>query len=68
MLVIRVQHSLTINEPVETVFAALMDFEIEMQGPGFFKLIEPLIKPGLSKDVVTRFATLKSMLETNHHL
>ncbi len=38
-------------------------YSIELQGKGFFNIIEPLIKRNIEKDVVMRFATLKRLLE-----
>lgn len=43
-------------------------YTIELAGKGIFNLIAPLMKRSLMKDVATRFATLKSMLETKHSL
>jgi len=40
-------------------------YSIELKGQGFFKLIQPFIKRSITKDVITRFNTLKSLLEAN---
>src|SRR5437879_3650387 len=53
-------------EPVES--GTQLSFVIELEIPGVAGLFSPLIKRGLTKDVVTRFATLKTLLETQHHV
>ena len=53
-------------EPVEQ--GTLVTYAIELRGTGIFRLIAPLMKGSLTKDVTTRFATLKTILEAKHSL
>lgn len=53
-------------EPVED--GTRLTFEIELETHGVAGLFAPLIKRGITQDVVTRFATLKTLLETQHHI
>jgi len=53
-------------EPVQE--GTHVTYTIELRGPGLFNLIAPLMKGSLTKDIKTRFATLKTILETRHSL
>lgn len=58
----------TIYEVTPNERGTLVTYTIELSGKGIFNLIAPFMKGSLTKDVETRFATLKNMLETNHSL
>ena len=45
-----------------------LTYTIELNGTGIFALIAPFMKGSLTKEVTTRFATLKTMLETKQSL
>jgi uncharacterized protein YndB with AHSA1/START domain len=53
-------------EPAEQ--GTQVTYSIVLTGKGIFNLIAPLIQRSLTKDVASRFVTLKTKLETNHHL
>lgn len=59
-----------VSPPVETTYrieptngGTRLTFIIELGTPGFLVVMAPLIKRSLTKDVVTRFETLKRQLE-----
>ncbi|HLZ63521.1 MAG TPA: SRPBCC family protein [Ktedonosporobacter sp.] len=46
-----------------------LTFSIDLQGKGLkWTLLQPLIKAGLTKDVITRFQTLKGQLEAREQV
>jgi len=54
-------------EPIED--GTKLTFSIDLQGKGLkWSLLQPLIKAGLTRDVVTRFQTLKGQLEAHEQV